>query len=105
MDKDYNPLCDNKSDLDFSDTLSETSLDLNDKLQNIFDTSSDNDVNFLDEVIENFQKLNNKHDWRNTNSIEFAKNFLMDKKGARKLYHNELDIISELTLTYTGVKT
>ena len=28
----------------------------------------------------------------------------MDKESAMKLYHEELDIISELTLTYTGVK-
>ena len=80
FDEDYNPLCEIESDLDLSHTLSETSFDLNDELQNLIDTSSDNEVNFLNELLQKFQNLNNKHDWKNTNANEFAKTFLVDKK-------------------------
>ena len=104
LDEDYNPLWDIESDIEFSDSVSENSLELNDELQNILDTSSDNEENFLDEVLQNFKQLNNKHDWSHTNSIEFGKNFLRYEKCAMQLYHKELDIIAELTLTYTGVK-
>ena len=104
MDEDYNPLWDIESYIEFSDSVSENSLELNDELCNILDTSSTNEENFLDEVLQKFKKLNNKHDWSHTNSIEFAKNLLRNEKCAIKLFHKELDVIAELTLTYTGVK-
>ena len=99
LDEDYNPLWDIESDIEFSDSVSENSLELNDELQNILDTSSDNEENFLDEVLQNFKQLNNKHDWSHTNSIEFGKNFLRNEKCAMQLFHIELDVIAELTLT------
>ena len=104
MDEDYNPLWDIESDIEFSDSVSENSLELNDELQDILDSSSDNEENFLDEVLQNFKQLNNKHDWSHTTSIEFGKNFLRNEKCAMQLFHKELDVIAELTLTYTGVK-
>ena len=36
--------------------------------------------------------------------LNFAKEFLNDKQSTSKLFHDELDVICELTLTYTGVK-
>ena len=103
-DEDYNPSLDLECDVDFSDSSSESSTDLNDELQNILDSSCDNEDNFLDELLHKFKQLDNKHDWSNVNPIEFAKEFLKDKQSASKLFHDELDVICELTLTYTGVK-
>ena len=103
-DEDYNPLLDLECDVDISDSSSESSTDLNDELQNILDSSHDNEDNFLDELLHRFKQLDNKHDWSNVNPIEFAKEFLKDKQSASKLFHDELDVICELTLTYTGVK-
>ena len=47
-----------ESDIEFSDSVSEDSLELNDELPNILDTSSDNEENFLDEVLQIFKQLN-----------------------------------------------
>ena len=103
-DEDYNPSMDLESDVDISDPISESSTDLNDELQNILDTSCDNEDNFLDELLYRLKQLDNKHDWSNVNAIGFAKQFVKDKQGASKLFQDELDVICELTLTYTGVK-
>ena len=100
----YNPSLDLECDVGISDSSSESSTDSNDQLQNIVDSSHDNKDNFLNELLHRFKQLDNKHDWSNVNPIEFAKEFLKDKQSASKLFHGELDVICELTLTYTGVK-
>ena len=66
--------------------------------------SHEDGENFLDEMLSEFRKLNNKHDWSNVDSTDLVNNFLKTEKKAMNLLHEELNILCILTLTYTGVK-
>ena len=103
-DEDYDPLMSKDMESNIFDSMSHCSMDLNSEFQDLLNESQENGENFLDEVLPEFRKLNNKHDCSNVDSTDLVNNFLKTEKKAMNLLHEELNILCELTLTYTGVK-